>query len=217
VTPLDSVRAACPALKVFPLPQAVLFPGTAIPLHIFEPRYRALVRDCLASDRVMALVQLQPGWVEDAQGRPPMQDMACAGTVVAHEALEDGKFNIMLQGLVRVQILAELPPDKLYREVRAEVVEDGPYAGGGEEMLRQAVLEVCHRLPAEAAEGLVQLAAQNSGGALADVLGAALVLEPERRQRILEERSISERLQLVLGEVGALMAKLAPPNPSMPS
>ncbi|HEY8211043.1 MAG TPA: LON peptidase substrate-binding domain-containing protein [Myxococcaceae bacterium] len=217
MTPLDSVRAACRALKVFPLPQAVLFPGTAIPLHIFEPRYRALVRDCLAGDQVMALVQLQPGWVEDAQARPPMQPVACAGLVVAHEALEDGKFNIVLQGLVRVQILAELPPEKLYREVLAEVVEDGPYEGPGEEMLRQAVLEVCHRLPTEAAEGLVQLAAQNGGGALADVLGAALVMEPERRQRILEERSIDRRLQLVLGEVGALMAKLIPPNPTMPS
>ena len=177
----------------------------------------ALVRDCLAGDRVMALVQLQPGWVEDALARPPMQEMACAGTIVAHEQLSDGKFNIVLQGLVRVRILAELPPQKQYREVLGQVVEDGPYRGDGEAALRQAILEVCHRLPSEAAEGLLQLAAQNNGGALADVLGAALVLEPERRQHILEEQSIARRLEMVLGEVGALMAKLAPPNSSMPS
>jgi Lon protease-like protein len=211
------VRAASRALKVFPLPQAVLFPGTAIPLHIFEPRYRALVRDCLGSDRVMALVQLQPGWIEEEPARPPMQEMACAGLIVAHEALEGGKYNIVLQGTVRVRLLAELPPDKPYREARVEVVEDAPYRGRDAEMLRQAVLEVCHRLPGEAAEGLVQLAAQNDGGALADVLGAALVLDPERRQRILAEQSIPARLQLVTAEVGALMAKLAPPNSSMPS
>jgi uncharacterized protein len=217
VTPLDQVRAACRALKVFPLPEAVLFPGTAIPLHIFEPRYRTLVRDCLASDRVMALVQLQPGWVEDAEARPPMQGMACAGTIVAHESLEGGRFNIVLQGLVRVRLVDELPPDKAYREVLAEVVEDSPYQGHSEHLLRQAVLEICQRLPGEAAEGLVQLAAQNRGGALADVLGAALVLEPQRRQQILEERSVPNRLQLVLGELGGLMAKLAPPNNSMPS
>jgi len=217
VTPLDRVRAACRALKVFPLPEAVLFPGTAIPLHVFEPRYRALVRDCLATDQVMALVQLQPGWSDDSLARPPMQEMACAGTIVAHEALEDGKFNIVLQGLVRVRLLAELPPDNAYREVRAEMVEDEPYRGSGEESLRQAILEVCQRLPPEAAEGLVQIAAQNDGGALADVLGAALVLEPGRRQKILAERSVDARLQMVLGEIGALMAKLTPPGSSMPS
>lgn len=217
MTPLDKVRAACQALKVFPLPQAVLFPGTAIPLHIFEPRYRALVRDCLDGDGVMALVQLQPGWTEDELARPPMQEMACAGLIVAHEALESGKFNIVLQGTVRVRLLAELAPDKLYREVRAEVVEDLPYAGVEDQLLRQAVLEVCQRLPQEPAGGLLQLAAQHQGGSLADVLGAALVLDPDRRQRILEERDVPARLQLVLEDVGALMAKLAPPNPSMMS
>src|SRR5262245_1706791 len=139
------VRAASMALKVFPLPQAVLFPGTAIPLHIFEPRYRALVRDCLQTDRVMALVQLQPGWQEEEPSRPPMQEMACAGLIVGHEALEDGKFNIVLQGTVRVRLLAELPPEKLYREALVEVVEDAPYHGRDAETLRQAVLEVCHR------------------------------------------------------------------------
>jgi len=217
VTLLDSVRAASPALKVFPLPQVVLFPGTALPLHVFEPRYRALVHDCLATDQVMALVQIRPGFEDQAPGRPPVQEMGCAGLIVASEELEGGKFNIVLQGVVRVRLLEELPSRNPYREVRVEVVEDAPYRGMAEELLQQAVLEVSHRLPPEAAGGLVQLAVQNRGGALADVLGAALVLDPERRQHILAERNVQFRLQMVLSEVGGLMAKLAPAKPMMPS
>lgn len=217
MTPLDKVRAASGALKVFPLPQAVLFPSTALPLHIFEPRYRALIRDCLASDQVMALAQLQPGWRQHYQGRPALQEMACAGLIVAHEALEDGKFNIILHGAVRIRILAELPPEKVYREVKAEVLEDPPYSGLEEQMLRQAVMEMGSRLPREAAEGLLQMASQHVGGGLGDVVAAALVVDPERRQTILAQLDVKKRLDLVLDEVGELIARLVPQKPTLPS
>jgi hypothetical protein len=217
VDPLDRVRAASSAIKVFPLPQAVLFPSTALPLHIFEPRYRALVRDCLASDGVMAMAQLQPGWQPHDQERPALQPLACAGLVVAHEALEGGRFNIILHGVVRIRILAELPAAKLYREVQAEVLEDPPYSGLEEQMIRQALLEMGSRLPREAAEGLLQMASQHSGGGLGDVVAAALILDPERRQRILAELDVKRRLGLVLEDVSGLMAQLSPQKPTLPS
>ena len=117
---LERVVAAAPALKVFPLPSVVLFPGAAVPLHIFEPRYRQLLRDCLASDQVLALAQLAPGWEADYAGRPPMKPVACAGVVGWSERLDEGRYNIIIQGVVRIRILEEHEPREPYRVIRAE-------------------------------------------------------------------------------------------------
>jgi Lon protease-like protein len=202
------VECASSALKIFPLPSAVLFPGTAAPLHVFEPRYRDLVRDCLGGDRVMALADLAPGWEEDYQGRPPLMPIACAGIVVWHEQLPEGRYNILLQGVSRVRIMQELPSESLYRQVRATVVSEIPYRGPLEELLRQAVLEVGGRLAGHVAQELIQLAARAEGGALADVVAAALVPDIERRHAVLRELDPEARLRLVVDAVEEIIARI---------
>lgn len=212
----ERVEGASNALKVFPLPSAVLFPHTVLPLHIFEPRYRALVRDALAGDRVMALAQLEPGWEGRYGERPAMQPMMCAGLIVWHEEVEDGRYNILLQGVCRARLVTELPADKLYREVRAEIIEDFPYHGPEEEQLRQAVFELASRVPPSYAEGLLPITARASGGMLADVVAAAVVPETERRQELLAELDVQRRLTGVLADVGELIARLQPARPTGP-
>ncbi len=214
--PLDQVRGAAAALKVFPLPSAVLFPGAALPLHIFEPRYRDLIRDALASDRVIALGDLEPGWERDYAGRPPLRPIACAGVLVWHEELSDGRYNIVLHGVSRVRLLEELPPTHRYRVVRAEVLEDAPYQGTLEEMVRQAVLEIAGRVDDGSAQNLVQLAVRHSGGALADVVAGALVVDDERRRALLSELDPETRLQQVLDGLSELIARLGPALPGGP-
>ncbi len=216
MSPLDQVRRAAGALKVFPLPSAVLFPGTALPLHIFEPRYRELIRDALASDRVMALGDLEPGWERDYGGRPAMGPVACAGLLVWHEELPDGRYNVVLHGLARVRVVEELPPTHLYREVRAEVLEEPTYAGPLEELLRQAVLEIAGRVDDGSAQNLVQLAVRNSGGALADVVAGALMSDEEQRRALLAELDPGVRLQQVLDGLTELIARMGPAIPSGP-
>lgn len=205
---VQRVERASSALKVFPLPSAVLFPGTALPLHIFEPRYRDMVRDCLAGDRVIALGDLAPGWQEDYEGRPPMMPIACAGIVVWHEELPDGRYNALLQGVARVRVLEELPPSHLYREVQATVLQDAPYQGPLEELLRRAVFEVGGRLVGHVAEELIQLAARAEGGALADLVAAALIPDIERRHAVLREVDPEARLRLVVDAVEEIIARL---------
>jgi hypothetical protein len=212
----SALQEACQALKVFPLPSVVLFPGTAMPLHIFEPRYRDLVRDCLASDKVMALVDLQPGWESQYEGRPALRPIGCAGRIVWHEELPDGRSNIMLHGDVRVLLREELPAEHAYREVRAEVLEDPPYAGPLEEMLRQAVLEIAGRIPEELGTGMVHSAVRSNGGGLADVVAAAMVQDVDRRKALLSELDPAARLTQVLDEVGELIARLGPATPGGP-
>ena len=106
-------------LSIFPLPGAILFPGLQLPLHIFEPRYRALVSDALVKDRRIAMIQPQgPG--EAA----PLFAIGCVGRIEEVEALDDGRYNIVLEGEARFRLLRELEVTTPYRQVEAELLPD---------------------------------------------------------------------------------------------
>src|SRR5947209_6530005 len=94
-------------LPLFPLPNVVLFPNVFLPLHIFEPRYREMVADALASDRLIGMVLLRPGWERDYEGRPPVYPIGCAGVITHAERLADGRFNIVLRGMEKFRIVGE--------------------------------------------------------------------------------------------------------------
>jgi Lon protease-like protein len=109
-------------VPVFPLAGALLFPRAQLPLHIFEPRYRAMIRDALASDRLIGMVQPKdPGSDAPGEEEPPaLFDVGCLGRIGACEELEDGRFNIVLEGLSRFRIAREAVVDTLYRQVDAD-------------------------------------------------------------------------------------------------
>jgi Lon protease-like protein len=142
--------------------------------------------------------------------------MACAGIIVWHEILSDGRINLLLQGTVRVRVLAEQPATQPYRIISGEVLPDGPYEGSEVELVRQALLELAGNLPPQVLEPLLQLAARLDGGALADVVAGALVQETDRRQALLSELDPGRRLRLVLEEVGELLLRLGPAQSAGP-
>src|SRR5688572_21715434 len=96
-----------PTIPIFPLDKVVLFPNVFMPLHIFEPRYRAMVSDALAGDRIIGMVLLKPGFEADYEGRPPVYPIGCAGVITHSEALPDGRFNIVLRGIEKFRISGE--------------------------------------------------------------------------------------------------------------
>src|SRR5687768_12466332 len=96
-----------PTIPIFPLPNAVLFPNVFMPLHIFEPRYRAMVADALAGDRIIGMVLLKAGYEVDYNGRPPIYPVGCAGVITHSEPLADGRFNIVLKGMEKFRITGE--------------------------------------------------------------------------------------------------------------
>lgn len=106
-------------LSIFPLTGAILFPGLQLPLHIFEPRYRALVGDALVKDRRIAMIQPQRP-TETA----PLFEIGCIGRIGDVETMEDGRFNIILQGESRFRILKERDVTTPYRQIEAELIED---------------------------------------------------------------------------------------------
>ena len=103
-------------LSIFPLSGALLFPRGQLPLHIFEPRYRALVSDALARDRRISMIQPRgPG------EPPPLFDIGCVGHIREVERLDDGRFNIVLDGLTRFRLLRELQVSTAFRQVEADI------------------------------------------------------------------------------------------------
>ena len=106
-------------LSIFPLAGALLFPGMHLPLHIFEERYRALINDAMARDRQIGMVQ-----PKEAGNHPALFDIGCLGKIIDIEALDDGRFNVVLEGLARFRIIEEIDASTAFRQVRAEIEED---------------------------------------------------------------------------------------------
>jgi Lon protease-like protein len=109
-------------LSIFPLTGALLYPGLQLPLHIFEPRYRAMVTDALARDRRIGMIQ--PQRPEDGA---PLFTVGCVGKIADVEALEDGCFNLVLQGESRFRLQRELEVITPFRQIEAELLEDPPH------------------------------------------------------------------------------------------
>ncbi|ATY33187.1 LON peptidase substrate-binding domain-containing protein [Sphingomonas psychrotolerans] len=107
-------------LSVFPLAGALLFPRMHLPLHIFEPRYRALISDALARDRRIGVIQPR-----DANEPPTLFDVGCVGRIAEVEALPDGRYDIVLEGLTRFTVLRELDVTTPFRQIEAELEAAG--------------------------------------------------------------------------------------------
>lgn len=102
-------------LSIFPLTGAVLFPGLQLPLHMFEPRYRALVSDALARDRRIAMIQPRPDSTD--RDRPALFDVGCVGRIAEVEAMDDGRYNLILEGLTLFRVGHEIDVTTPFRQV----------------------------------------------------------------------------------------------------
>ncbi|MEL6874616.1 MAG: LON peptidase substrate-binding domain-containing protein [Pseudomonadota bacterium] len=106
-------------ISIFPLAGALLFPGMHLPLHIFEERYKALINDAMARDRQIGMIQ--PKTTGDV---PELFGVGCLGKIIDIEAMDDGCFNVVLEGVARFRVLEELDATTAFRQVRAEVEEN---------------------------------------------------------------------------------------------
>lgn len=113
-----------PTVRLFPLPNLVMFPHVVQPLHIFEPRYCAMLDDALADDKLIAMAMLEPGWEGDYLQRPPIVPIVCVGRVVSHTREGDDRHNILLLGMRRARVVRELPPAHAYREADVVLLDD---------------------------------------------------------------------------------------------
>jgi Lon protease-like protein len=187
-----------PTIPIFPLPNAVLFPNVFMPLHIFEPRYRTMVADALAGDRIIGMVLLKPGHEAEYEGRPPVFGVGCAGLITHSEALADGRFNIVLRGLEKFRLTGE-DSSRIYRLAHVDPIRESvPECDRG--VLRQQR----HRLEALLASAIERGGAEPRFPAsvadedLVNALAQYLALDPLERQALLERKGIIDRCHALI-------------------
>ena len=214
--PGAALASASAALKILPLPGVTLFPGAPLPLRIYEPRYRALVGEALATDRILAIPMLVSEEAAQLE-RAEIHRIAGAVRIEAEQAYPDGRYDILVRGIARVRLVEELEHGKPYREFRSEVLDDvypeaGPAALSDEvEALGQLILDLVGVLPAESGVGQLAHAVAHLKlpGAVADIVAAAAVGDAAARQRILEAVDVAKRLEVVKSEVAAVLLVLS--------
>jgi len=180
-------------VSIFPLSGALLLPGMELPLHIFEPRYRALIHDAMARDRRIGMIQPRGGGA-----KPALFDVGCLGHISQIEALEDGRFNIILKGLARFRVIRELDVATAFRQIEADV-EQAPE----DEVLHaveRAALEQESRRFADALGYVVDWTAVSRLDDMSLVNGIAQVapFDPAAKQTLLEADTLNERCELII-------------------
>lgn len=207
-------------VPVFPLPGVVMFPHAAMPLHIFELRYRTMVRDALSGERLIALATLKPGWQDDYQGSPAFHEIGCVATFESVEWLPNDCYDLRLRGMWRARFLRvarEFP----YRACDVEVLpsspydEDDPLAG----MERAALLETTRKLLPLGAEAWTQPPLTTTDASFETVvnnIAQSSRLSTEARLELLSIDSVFDRARR-LHELLKTITAAPPPPPSGPA
>lgn len=207
-------------VRLFPVPNLVMFPHVMQPLHIFEARYRELVEDALLTDRLIATAQFEPGWEAEYDARPAIKPFGCLGKIVTHHRLPDGRFNLLLAGVSRLHLVEELPPVRLFRQARAELIDDiYPAKGAAHRVVLRRDLVQCFRQllqhVSETREHLEPLlSAEVPLGTLTDVVAYTLALPFELKEQLLAERNVDARAEMLLDGIATCDAHEARPGAS---
>jgi Lon protease-like protein len=208
---VDIVEERYDALPVFPLPNFVLFPHTMTRLHVFEPRYRAMAAEALATDRLLVLVGLRPGWEEDYYGSPPVHPIGSLCKIVNDERLDDGRYNLFVHAVARVRIeeIHQLEP---YRTASVVVIPDAPAVDDRVEEAMGRLVGTVRGLMAHVGGDGAQLLGSVLGATrkpdiLTHRIAAAIATEPDQRQRLLETPDIAGRAELLTELAGELLLR----------
>jgi Lon protease-like protein len=208
-------------VRLFPLPNLVMFPNVMQPLHIFEPRYCEMLEDALRGDKLITMALLQPGWEDDYAGRPPISPVACIGRIVSHARDHIGRYNILLLGAGRAQIVSELPPERSFRRAEVKLLNDcyPTAAAKRRPLLQRKLLDAFRHFVPEtkvAQQQFDQLLSNDIPlGMLTDIVSFTMSLDVAFKQLLLSECNVDRRATLLLEKLDTLVEP-APSEPNAP-
>lgn len=195
-------------LPLFPLPNIVFFPHTRLPLHVFEPRYRQMVKDTLETDQRFGIVLLRPGWESEYFESPPVFDWGTLGTIEQAVPLEDGRFNIVVRGDVRFRILDEVShvPYRTARVVaEPEVTREIEASYAQREWLADLSHQYLKYLPEQTPVPEIETVNLD---ALTNALVMSLNLDIEEKQKLLEMSDVIARAEKIGDELSSRIESL---------
>jgi uncharacterized protein len=184
-------------IPIFPLPNVVLFPNVFLPLHIFEPRYRQMVDEALEGDRIIGMVLLRPGWEGDYEGRPPVYPVGCAGVITHAERLSDGRFNIVLRGMEKFQVIEE-DTSKLYRVAQVESLSEPTAESCRAEMRSERRRLETLLVPQPEGQPDPKVPSSMADEDLVNALAQYLEFEPVEKQALLERNGVLDRCRSLI-------------------
>ncbi|NIP29865.1 MAG: hypothetical protein GTO02_06365 [Candidatus Dadabacteria bacterium] len=194
ITNLDNFSGIVP---IFPLSSVVFFPNTLLPLHIFEQRYKQMLCDALVSEKLIGMVLLKPGWEKDYFGNPEIYEVAGIGRIITSETFDDGKSNIVLYGLKRVEIIETIDLEP-YRKARIKILENKNESV--ESILKEKILYMilAWNEIIKDQKYKININKDLSLGRLTDVLASILISNVFEKQKLLEELNVNKRARKII-------------------
>ncbi|NIP37926.1 MAG: LON peptidase substrate-binding domain-containing protein [Candidatus Dadabacteria bacterium] len=196
---LDNFSGVAP---VFPLSNVVLFPNVLLPLHIFEKRYQKMVADALSGEKIITMSLLKPGWENCYYGCPEIYKTACMGRIVSTEYFDDGRSNIVLYGLKRVE-LSEIKQDLPYRMAHLTIKED--MINGSEELYRRHIEDLLCRwnemMGEEQKDHRIEVNTGLPIDRLTDTLATLIISNIFDRQGLLEQLDAIKRAEMIINYI----------------
>lgn len=205
-------------VRLFPLPNLVLFPDSFAPLKVFENRFVRLVEDAKEDDGLIGMALLRPGWEDDYKGNPPIQPIVCVGKILRQQQLPSGNFDVLLYGLFRARIVEELECES-YRTARVDVIADRTLPIQAETIAkrmhraldlvpgRKSVIWEMRRM-ANQLRGI-----DSTPGRYADAVANASDLQHEDRYQLLAEPDVLRRLEQLIRMLEERAYTGSPPTP----
>lgn len=198
-------------VPVFPLPDFVVFPGTPVPIHFFEARYRALIEDVVAHDNLIVTVRLAHGWKGDYEGTPAIEPHGTLTRVVAHRSRPNGSTDAVLLGLGRVAIGECTLGERGYRRARVAMVEERmDVPRDTHTSLVACANRLIALLRARHPDLKLDLDADTPACRVVDTLADRFVCDPDERSALLAMTDASERADIVLSTLATLALTLEP-------
>jgi Lon protease-like protein len=209
------------SVPIFPLPNVVLFPEVRLPLHIFEPRYRAMTEDALVGDRVIGMTLLRPG-AEAILPDAPIFDVGCAGPISDFRRLPDGRFQVVLQGARRFRIASDRVTDRGYRVAQIDPLEDAPYEDLAEPMrlaldarrgdVERLMLELARLASPDSVELISERTAELDPLSLVHMIAFGIDSPPLEKQGLLEASNPVQRCGMLIQLLEFRLAELRAPR-----
>ncbi len=191
-------------VRLFPLPDLVMFPHVMQPLHIFEPRYREMLSDALDHDGLIAMSVLKQGSEVGSLSQPSIESTACLGKIVTHQRLDNGGYNLLLLGMRRVRLVQELATERPFRQAEVDLLED-LYCGEEAEERESLQTALTHQFQQRLPDGNFPpeaireaLASEIPLGVLTDLVSFAMPFESELKYSLLKQQNVDRRAWMLL-------------------